>query len=369
MTTVHAEAHSAPQRRAGDALGEAAGRSLCVEYCEAVDAAVALLESTRARLRDIAGGGSMSPFSEAFRTLVDTLWSDWRTVWRDAFASLSELAQSQERMAAAKQYTEAHLTHDLLSAPIWRQAYAKPRGYCGDYVVMSHIYDGRPMGDTTFARLAQALAVRIGEFVLRRKDLVRAAIEGTVERRSAMGEATIVSLGCGPAREIVEFAASDRGRDAATTFILVDHDEEALRFAESAIPRACAAPLGRWRLRVDTRKLSALRLLRDLRPIDAFGSVDLIYSAGLFDYFSDRTCRLLTRRLYEALQPGGSLLLGNMKAGTDMLWPLYLIADWPLQYRSAEGVMSWTEGLPGAEVSLRTESTGYDYLLTVRKPA
>jgi cyclopropane fatty-acyl-phospholipid synthase-like methyltransferase len=94
---------------------------------------------------------------------------------------------------------------------------------------------------------------------------------------------------------------------------------------------------------------------------------DLIYSAGLFDYFSDRTCQVLTRRLYEALRPGGLLLLGNMKSGTDMLWPLELIADWSLRYRSAESVLSWTDGLACAEISLRTEATGYDYLVSVRK--
>ena len=50
-----------------------------------------------------------------------------------------------------------------------------------------------------------------------------------------------------------------------------------------------------------------------------------------------------------------------------MLWPLELIADWSLRYRSAESVLAWTDGLPGAEISLRTEATGYDYLVSVRK--
>jgi hypothetical protein len=56
-----------------------------------------------------------------------------------------------------------------------------------------------------------------------------------------------------------------------------------------------------------------------------------------------------------------------MKSGTDMLWPLELIADWSLRYRSAESVLSWTDGLACAEISLRTEATGYDYLVSVRK--
>jgi extracellular factor (EF) 3-hydroxypalmitic acid methyl ester biosynthesis protein len=120
-------------------------------------------------------------------------------------------------------------------------------------------------------------------------------------------------------------------------------------------------------VRIDPRHLSVLKLLREVEPSALLPRADMIYSAGLFDYFSDRTCRVLARRLYGALRPGGLLLLGNMKAGTDMLWPLELIADWSLSYRTAEGILSWAEGLPGAEISLRTEATGYDYLLSVLK--
>lgn len=292
---------------------------------------------------------------------------DWRSIWHDAYECAAELSKNPERMAAAKHYTEQHLTRELLAAPIWRQAYSKPRGYCGDYVVMNQIYDGRPLGDTTFARLAQVLAVRIGEFVLRRRDLVRTAIDETIKQTGQDTPATIVSLGCGPAREVADFVATGTGRPV--TFLLVDHDEEALRFAGSSIAEALRMAGSRFQIKTEPRKLSVLRLLRDLPPLEAFGSANLIYSAGLFDYFSDRTCRLLAHRLYEGLRPGGALLLGNMKAGTDMLWPLYLIADWSLEYRTAESVMSWADDLPGAQVSLRTETTGYDYLLTVRKPA
>jgi len=354
-----------PRRRASDALSQAAGRTLCPEYCESVDVAVRLLAEYRSRL----AAEAADPARDAPRTVVDALWSDWGTIWRDAFELVGELVTSPERTAAAKQYTEAHLTQELLSSAIWRQAYTKPRGYCGDYVVMNHIYDGRPVGDTTFARLAQALAVRIGEFVVRRRDLVHSAIEETIRRERSGSGTTIVSLGCGPAREVADFAATRVGAMTPVTFVLVDHDEEALRFAGESIAAALAEPGSHPRLRAELRKLSALRLLRDVPPARAFGDADLIYSAGLFDYFSDRTCRVLAQRLYEALRPGGALLLGNMKAGTDMIWPLYFIADWPLEYRTAERVMSWASDLPGAEVSLRTETTGYDYLLTVRKPA
>lgn len=332
------------------------------EYRDAVEAAAALLERYHAGLA--ADGDAPGQLTE----LAENLRSEWRAVWIEAFESLRELAENGKHAIAAKQYTESRLTAHLIEAPLWRQAYTKPLGYSGDYQVMNYIYAGSPQGDTAFARLAHLLAVSIGEFVVRRKDLVRDAIGEIVRGKSSEGEALIASIGCGPAREVAEFVTERLHEGTSVVFTLVDHDESALRFAGQSIRRALETRGGTFRTRTDLRKVSALRLLRDIHPAELLGQVDMIYSAGLFDYFSDRTCRLLARRLYEALHPGGTLLLGNMKAGTDMLWPLHFIADWNLTYRTAESIMRWAEDLPGAEISLRTEATGYDYMLFVRKP-
>ena len=171
------------------------------------------------------------------------------------------------------------------------------------------------------------------------------------------------------ATEVVELARASRTGARAVAFVLVDQDGDALKFAGHAVSSALAACEAGSQIRIEPRQVSVLRLLREIEPAGFVPEADMIYSAGLFDYFSDRTCRILTHRLYDALRPGGSLLLGNMKAGTDMVWPLELIADWSLNYRTAENILSWADGLKGAEISLRTEATGYDYMLGVRKPA
>ncbi len=356
-----------PDKAAGAAQNAPPGK-LNPEYRETVDAAVALLEDYRRRT-EVQGASETgkSPVGPAASITLD-LWHDWRALWAEASECLSEINGDVEQVATAKNYTETWLTTRLLDAPLWNQAYRKPLGYAGDYAVMNYIYDGTPRGETQFARLAHALAIHIGEFVVRRKDLMREAIADTVARQSSAQSVTIASLGCGPAREIAEFAENGAPTATPISFILVDQDEQALHFAGRSITAALDRRCDRPPRRVDLRKISVLRLLRDFHPRDVLCEIDMIYSAGLFDYFTDRTCRILTRRLYEALRPGGLLLLGNMKAGTDMRWPLDFIADWTITYRTAEGVLSWAEGLAGAEISLRTEATGYDYLLAVRKP-
>jgi len=338
------------------------------EYRDIIDATVELLETYRSRVTARAAD-QPAQTTAALGEAVDALWQDWRALWSEANECLSDLARDAGRIAAAKQYTEARLTRLLLDAPLWRQAYAKPRGYPGDYVVMNYIYDGHAVGENAFARLAHALAVKIGQFVVRRKELVREEIAELTAGTDARASLRIASLGCGPGREIAEYLARDTRFAGSLTFTLVDQDEDALRFAGGSIADAAAASHAGRQVHVEPRKVSVLRLLRDAAPADVLGQPDLVYSAGLFDYFSDRTCRILAQRLYAALRPGGVLLIGNMKVGTDMAWPLEFIADWSLIYRSAERVLGWTDGLPNADIQLRTEATGYDYMLRVRKAA
>jgi len=342
---------------------------LSPEYREVVDESVALLHQTKARLQRLQQLDTATPLSALqVQKFTRDLWADWRSVWSDAAQCLREIAGEDEHLRAAKRYTESQLTAELLAAPLWRQAYTKPLGYPGDFQVMEYIYQGNALGDTPFAQVAHALGVQIGEFVVRRKDLVRQAIAEVAARRRGPEASVIASLGAGPAQEIVELLQRDECGPNPLTVILVDQDSSAMRWAGQKLATANAVRRQVAPVHIELRHVSVLRLLREINPAEFLTRPDMIYSAGLFDYFSDRTCRVLARRLYDALRPGGALLLGNMKAGTDMIWPLEMIADWSLNYRTSDNILSWADGMRGAEIVLRTDATGYDYLLSVRKP-
>lgn len=360
--------HNPDGDRQREQLAGVSRGKLSREYRDVIDGTTDLLERYRTKLQ-FSTSDSPPRAHSPIADLVATLWGEWRALWSDAAECLTEIGGEPDRVAAAKAYTELRLTPELVCGPLWGQAYHKPRGYPGDYLVMEHIYDGRPRGDTPFGRIAHLLGVHIGQFVVKRKDLVREAIATILARSRRYGTINIVSLGAGPAQEVVEIARSEDTVTRPVEFVLVDQDPDALRFAGRAVSNALTGRRDNPPLKIEPRQISVLRLLKEIDPTRLVPEADMIYSAGLFDYFSDRTCRTLAHRLYAALRPGGLLLLGNMKAGTDMVWPLELIADWSLSYRNAENVLSWADGLDGAEISLRTEATGYDYLLSVRKPA
>ncbi len=55
---------------------------------------------------------------------------------------------------------------------------------------------------------------------------------------------------------------------------------------------------------------------------------------------------MLVQRLYDALSPGGLLIIGNMnETALSNLWPMSYIADQDAQYRGEAEMSAWALGL------------------------
>lgn len=93
----------------------------------------------------------------------------------------------------------------------------------------------------------------------------------------------------------------------------------------------------------------------------------LIYSVGLFDYFGLKTGQRLVARMFDLLAPGGVLIVGNMRRGSDLVWPLEFIADWTLNYRTADEIARFADGIEPAYMDIRTDPGSHFILLTFRR--
>lgn len=73
---------------------------------------------------------------------------------------------------------------------------------------------------------------------------------------------------------------------------------------------------------------------------------DLIYSVGLFDYLSLKLSKRLIKKLFNCLNEGGSLIVGNVDINApekEKLMEHQL--DWHLDYKSQEELLSLGDGL------------------------
>ncbi|UCO99444.1 class I SAM-dependent methyltransferase [Metapseudomonas lalkuanensis] len=76
-----------------------------------------------------------------------------------------------------------------------------------------------------------------------------------------------------------------------------------------------------------------------------FEGYDLVYSSGITELLDDRRCERLVQRLFQALRPGGRLLLANFRPGVDAIAILERLLDWHPRYRHDVQMLSLLDGV------------------------
>ncbi len=205
--------------------------------------------------------------------------------------------------------------------------YAKPRGYAGDFMSIECIYNNKPTGngrlgavlDQCFLDMPAARAVR------NRRGLLCEEIDATLAAKN--GEpAHVLSMACGPAREIFDTFAKlrDPSQLVATC---VDIDLQALAFVGDMRDRKKL----KGHIRLENANLVYLATGRqklDLPP------QDLAYSIGLIDYFNDSFVVRLLDFVHDRLRPGGRVILGNFHPDNPTKALMDHVFDWRLIHRT-----------------------------------
>jgi extracellular factor (EF) 3-hydroxypalmitic acid methyl ester biosynthesis protein len=351
--------------------GRVAERPWGIRAGERLQARVAemrlMLEDGRARLDDLEKQLSWhslhGPPNPVLASLERTLRTDFVPEFlrlSDAIdAAIRELprAHQDER---AREWCLRHLQDFIMMSPACHRARVKPFGYPGDYEVMNFIYERFFEGSTLFARsIGLAFSESICcQAVRYRKDLVKRQIKALLQRRVGTREPVrILSIAAGPAQELYELFQELDEIPVPVEVVLFEQDKNALAHAFRRLTPAADARFP-GRVRMLFLHDSIKRLLRDEALFAPFGSFDLVYSCGLFDYLQQRTAVVLARRLARVTAPGGQLLVANMvDHPARVLQEIHL--DWHLIYRTREEILDIGHAaVPGAQVRILEEESG-----------
>jgi hypothetical protein len=316
-------------------------RAVPAAYRSAVDRARLFIEHWRKLLDDRERVLRASEHPDLARLLAETeagvddrMRAEWQSI-HDAANDASREILEGEALSASKLYTERMLTSALSDVPLVWHTYVKPLGYPGDYLAMGRMYDGQRRGDSIFARVMDQLGheERLAATVVVRKRFLVDQIERCVARAAThhAGPARIVSIGSGPAREVVDYLkATLPGPEIE--FVLVDQDEQALAFASQQL-RDAARPHGE-QVRICCRHLSFGQLFALPELVGEVSRADMIYTAGLFDYLGEDVGRALMNGCFGLLRKGGRLVVGNAAAGPGVRWMPEFVLDWTMIYRT-----------------------------------
>ncbi len=252
----------------------------------------------------------------------------------------------------------------FLLSPLLRRALEKPLGYAGDFEIMNHIYSDSPRG-SGLERAVDALALSRPAAVANRNRVpfLTKRISDLVE---SQGRLRVASVGCGPAREIRALATHDPALLQKLDVLLLDQDERALQDCKRALDDARVPGLC-----VDFVLASVEELTRPGSQADVLlGRRDLIYSAGLFDYFNDQNFASYLQAMYAHLEPGGRLWVGNISSESPDRWLLEYVTDWFLYHRSRTDLEKYRDLLQPAPCAyaIDCDESGVNLFLVARRP-
>lgn len=278
----------------------------------------------------------------------------------------------EDAQAMHKSYVRRQLHPHLLCSPFLYRTFKKPLGYAGDYEMVNMILRNDFDGASIFAKLFNHMLLQAppAEAHRNRIKYLVTTIAEAAERKARSGERLrVMNLGCGPAEEVLRVLKSEEVSDVID-FVLLDFNDETIKYTKSRLEEA-RARYGRS-ANIILEKKSVHQVLKMASRGDfQKAEYDLVYCAGLFDYFSQKVCKKMVELFSTLVTPGGEVLVTNV-ADTNPVsdWMEYVMA-WDLIYRSREEIEDLIpERCANFSRQIDVDATGVNYFLKLtRGPA
>ena len=255
----------------------------------------------------------------------ETAWGSLRTFFEELHYIRSRVSSTEWHEICTE--VRQHRIHALTQQdPFTARATRKPRGYAGDAVMLDFIYREGP-GIQKALDDATDLGRRLNEWTsnvpaARAVRFRRSVLAQMIDRTNdEVRDAEVLSLACGHLREAALSDALSLG--LLKRFVAVDQDLESLEIVKT-----------------DYGHLGIIPVRNSVRSIVAgqscFGSFDLVYAAGLFDYLRQDVATRLTTILLNHVKPGGVLLLANFLPDIRDAGYMEAVMDWWLVLRTPD---------------------------------
>lgn len=228
--------------------------------------------------------------------------------------------------------------------------FVKPFGYPGDFIIIHNIYMQYVNPDERYLNWDRFFQDQAGAHAVRnRKDyFLRRCAE--VEKLDE-AEKRILILGSGPATDVNEYLSTNP--DSSIKFHLIDFDQNAINFAMKQNNEFSDS--------IEYLKINVLRF----KPYQWY---NLIWSAGLFDYFKDKHFVYMVSKYYKYLANGGEFIIGNFSNSNPTKRLMEVLSDWYLVHRSKHDLVRMAIEAEAQEdhVEVDMEELGVNLFLRIR---
>lgn len=315
--------------------------------------------------------GMQGALLETLRELAFDALFDELSRYYDHFTSIISRFTDSKQHFIHREFFQKRLHSCLLKSRLFNRSITKPLGYAGDYEMMNIIYRNTYEGEDLFSQVMNKVDCEgtAARAVRNRRTYLCRKMVNLVSGNASQSDLKIMSVACGPAHEFVDMLRGFEGKPFpfSIRFVAMDQDMMALEDARDRInPMVKGSP----HISVHFEHDNIKRLIVEKgNHRDLYGGLDLIYSAGLFDYLSDRASNRLIHKLYSFLKPGGLLIIGNFGLYNPQRFVMEYGAEWFLIHRGEYEFRMLAEDLPGLpELSVEKEPEGVNLFLNIRKP-
>ena len=191
----------------------------------------------------------------------------------------------------------------------------KPLGYAGDYQIIEKVYQ-KEASEKYLRWDLFTIDNPAAEAVRNRKEFFKTLI---LEKLQQQEHIHLLNIASGPARDLKELYDVIDPQRLKTTCIEIDN--RAIEYAEL----------------ICGQYYESIKFInQNIFTYETDEKFDIIWSAGLFDYFNDRTFVRLLRRLQRNLKETGEICIGNFSKNNPHQTYMEIFGEWFLSHRSEE---------------------------------
>ena len=266
--------------------------------------------------------------------------------WFEHIKTEIELGQltKEEKEELRRQFGEVLSSNQT----IFGHGYNKPHGYAGDYEMIEKVYNKYISCNPRFIKydlFSQQQACSIA--VRNRKEYFKNLLCSKATQYETL---SVLNLASGPCRGIKELL--DDGALQNTKIHCIDIDKNAVQYAQCL-------------LESDPRITFETQNVFQYLPSKKY---DLIWSAGLFDYFDDETFVRILQRFLAFVTEGGEMIVGNFHPSNPSR--AYMeFGEWYLYHRTQEEliVLAQQAGITDVNrITIEKEKSGVNLFIRIR---
>ena len=240
---------------------------------------------------------------------------------------------------------------DFLENTLHGMALLKKYGYAGDFMMIDKIYTGNTpenpffqSWDRYFQNHAAPKAVR------NRKTYFKKMIHQKFETCTSIN---LLNVASGPGRDLLELYM-EKGDDKSLTTICVEMDKNAIDYAANL-------------LEAYADKIKFIH--KNIFKFETEQKFDIIWSAGLFDYFDNKAFVFILKKFKEWIAAGGEIIVGNFNDSHNPTREyMELFGDWYLHHRTRDELvdLALEAGFNKNQLSIGKEEENVNLFLHIK---